>query len=54
MRRSCETNGVIRKACGIPVGKPEGNGQPGRQRRIWADNNKSILRKDRIDWDGLD
>jgi hypothetical protein len=34
------------------VGKPEGKGPPGRQRRRWVDNIKMDLRE--VGWDGMD
>jgi hypothetical protein len=44
--------GETRKACGILVGKPEGNRPLGRSRRRWVDDIKMDLGE--IGWDDMD
>jgi hypothetical protein len=43
-----------RNACRIFVGKPEGKRPLGRSRRMWVDNIKMNLKRDRMGWYGLD
>jgi hypothetical protein len=45
MDRACSTNGEMRNAYTILVGKPEGKIPLGRQRRRWVDNVKMDLRE---------
>jgi hypothetical protein len=52
MGRACSTNGMMRNACRILVGKPEGRRPLGRIRRMWVDNIKIDLRD--IGWDDMD
>jgi hypothetical protein len=48
MGRACSTNGDMRNAYRILVGRPEGKRILGRPRRRWMDNNEIILRA--IEW----
>jgi hypothetical protein len=43
MGRACSTNGEMKNAYRILVGKPEGKRQIGRPRRRWEDNIKMNL-----------
>jgi hypothetical protein len=53
MGRACSTNGAMRNAYRILVGKPEGKRLIGRPRRRWVDNIKIYLREI-LEWDGVD
>jgi hypothetical protein len=44
MSRTCSMNGAKRNTYRISVGKPEGKGPLGRQKRRWVDNIKMDLR----------
>jgi hypothetical protein len=46
--------GEKRTAYRILVGKPEGKRPLGRPRRRWVDNIKMNLKRDRVEWYGLD
>jgi hypothetical protein len=46
--------GKKRIAYGILVGKPEGKRPVGRPRRKWVDNIKIDLKRDKMEWCGLD
>jgi hypothetical protein len=50
MGRACSTNGEMRNAYGILVGKPEGKRSLGRTRDRWVNNIKIILERDRMGW----
>jgi hypothetical protein len=52
MGRACSTNGGVRNAYRILVGKAEGKRLLGRPRRRWVDNIKIDLRD--IEWGGMD
>jgi hypothetical protein len=52
MGRACSTNGEIRNAYKILVGKPEGKRPLGGPRRRWVDNIKIDPRE--IGWDYVD
>jgi hypothetical protein len=49
-----KTMGEKRNAHKILVGKPEGKRPLGRPRRRWVDNIKMDLKRDRMEWCGLD
>jgi hypothetical protein len=52
MGRACSTNGEMRNAYTILVGKPEGKRPLGRPRHRWVGNIKVDLRN-RMGWYGL-
>jgi hypothetical protein len=43
MGRKCSTNGEMRNACRILMGKPEGKRPLGRPKRMWVDNSKTDI-----------
>jgi hypothetical protein len=52
MGRACSTNGEIRNACRILVGKPEGKRPVRTPNRWWVDNIKMDLKE--MEWSSLD